>query len=129
MKVLLVEPNTIPREIEIAPGVKSLQDIVGGTFSATYPYEDPVGLVVNDDGKYLGLPLNRAIRDENGVAYDTIAGNFLVVGLKANDFTDLSPALMEKYRELFYEPEIFIEFENQLLVFKVPRYAFDTPSN
>lgn len=46
-----------------------------------YPFEDPVAIVYNDDGKLMGLPLNRALRDESGEAYDVVAGTFLVVGL------------------------------------------------
>ena len=36
---------------------------------AIYPYEDPVALVCNEEGKLEGLPLNRALRDEDGDIY------------------------------------------------------------
>ena len=35
----------------------------------SYPYEDPVALVCNEEGKLEGLPLNRALRDEDGDIY------------------------------------------------------------
>ena len=37
--------------------------------AAIYPYEDPVALVCNEEGKREGLPLNRALRDEDGDIY------------------------------------------------------------
>ena len=44
-----------------------------------YPYEDPIALVCNEEGKLEGLPLNRALRDEDGDIYDVVAGTFMVV--------------------------------------------------
>ena len=38
-----------------------------------------------------GVPLNRALSDEDGNIYDIIAGNFLIVGLGEESFSDLSP--------------------------------------
>ena len=33
---------------------------------------------MNEEGKLDGLPLNRALRDDNGEIYDVVAGSFLV---------------------------------------------------
>ncbi len=38
----------------------------------------------------MGLPLNRALRDEDGQMYDAVAGTFLVVGLGEEDFASLT---------------------------------------
>ena len=99
MKVLMVEPGKIPHEADIEPGLRSLQAAVDGYIQAVYPYEDPVALICNEDGKFMGLPLNRALRDDAGEVYDIIAGNFLITGLGEESFSDLSPELMEKYKE------------------------------
>ena len=37
-----------------------LQKAVGGDIEVTYPFEDEVGIVLNEEGKLIGLPLNRA---------------------------------------------------------------------
>lgn len=94
MKVLMVEPGKSPYAAEIESGLKSLQAAVGGDIQAVYPYEDPVALICNDEGKLMGLPLNRALFDDDGHVYDIVSGNFLIVGLGEEDFTDLSPDLM-----------------------------------
>jgi hypothetical protein len=120
MKVLMVEPGKVPHETEIESGLKSLQSAVGGDIQAVYPYEDPVALICNEDGKYMGLPLNRALRDEDGNIYDIVAGNFLVVGLGEESFADLSPELMGKFTEQFKHPEEFVRIAGKILAVKQP---------
>ena len=70
MKVIVVEPQKTPVVREIDPGLESMQKIVGGSIEAVYPFEEPVALICNDEGKLLGLPLNRALRDDEGNVYD-----------------------------------------------------------
>ena len=70
MKVLMVEPGKSPYAAEIESGLKSLQAAVGGDIQAVYPYEDPVALICNEEGKLMGLPLNRALFDDDGHIYD-----------------------------------------------------------
>ena len=101
MKVLMVEPGKIPHEADIEPGLRSLQAAVDGYIQAVYPYEDPVALICNEDGKFMGLPLNRALRDDAGEVYDIIAGNFLITGLGEESFSDLSPGLVKKVFQIF----------------------------
>ncbi|RGE90876.1 DUF3846 domain-containing protein [Blautia sp. AM23-13AC] len=90
MTVLVVEPMKEPYVKKIDPDLHSLQAEVGGDIGATNPYSDPVALVCNDEGKLIGLDLNRGLRDENGEIYDIVAETFLVVGLGEEDFSSLS---------------------------------------
>ena len=90
MTVLVVEPRKEPYVKESDPDLHSLQAEVGGDIGATYPYSAPVALVCNDEGKLIGLDLNRGLRDEDGEIYDIVAGTFLVVGLGEEDFSSLS---------------------------------------
>ena len=62
--------------------------------------------VCNEEGKLEQLPFNRGLRDESGNLYDYIAGNFMIVGLGEEDFTSLPPEYIEKYSQLFAQPEI-----------------------
>lgn len=84
MRILLVEPGKRPVLKEIDGSLKSMQEIVGGTIQVLYPFEEPVALICNDEGKLLGLPLNRALRDEEGRIYDVIAGTFFLCGAPDN---------------------------------------------
>ena len=116
LKVLMVEPQKEPCAVEIPAGLKGLQMAVGGYIEAVYPYEEPVALVCNEEGKLLGLDLNRALRDEDGHIYDVLAGTFLVVGLGEEDFASLPDDLMEKFEQKFHTPEEFFQIGNRLVV-------------
>lgn len=120
MNVLIIKPNEYPRPIEIKNQLEDLQAAVGGYIECVYPFEDKVGLVVNDEGKLMGLPLNRALRDEKDMIYDILAGNFLVVGLTEDDFCSLTPEQMEKYEKLFHQPEAFLKLGKEILSFPIP---------
>ena len=119
MTVLVVEPRKEPYLKEIDPGLHSLQAEVGGDIAASYPFSDPVGLVCNDEGKLIGLELNRGLRDEDGNLYDIMAGTFLVVGLGEENFTSLPPDLAQKYTEHFKQPEQFISLNGQIIALPV----------
>lgn len=116
MKVLRVEQYKPPFVKEIDPGLESLQHEVGGWIEATYPFEDDVAVICNEEGKINGMELNRALRDENGEVLDAIAGPFLIVGLGDEDFISLSDDLIDKYRDIFAQPEVFIRTNSGLLV-------------
>ena len=121
LSVLKIAPGQFPQQVEIDSDLKALQEAVGGFIGASYPFaDDPVAIVYNDDGKLMGLPLNRALRDEDGQMYDAVAGTFLVVGLGEEDFVSLSPELAQKYEQLFHQPEAFLKLGNRLLVLPVP---------
>ena len=100
LSVLKIAPGQHPQQVEIDNNLKALQEAVGGTIAAVYPFADPVAIICNDDGKLMGLPLNRSLRDENGEMYDAVAGTFLVVGLGEEDFASLTPELAQKYEQL-----------------------------
>ncbi|MGI5848896.1 MAG: DUF3846 domain-containing protein [Christensenellales bacterium] len=119
MNVLVVEPMKKPYQKDIDSGLHSLQHEVGGYIEATYPYEDLVGLICNEEGKLNGLPLNRAIYGEDGEMVDIIAGTFLIVGLSEDNFAELPKELAEKYTKLFETPEIFYSADGQIHVQQV----------
>ena len=115
LTVLVVEPMKEPYVKEIAPGLHALQAEVGGDIAASYPFDDPVGLVLNDEGKLIGLDLNRSLRDEHGEIYDIVAGTFLVVGLGPENFVSLPPDMIQKYTEQFKRPELFASINGQIV--------------
>lgn len=123
MTVLVVEPLKEPHVKQIDPGYKSMQAEVDGTFQAIYPYDDPVALVCNDEGKLMGMDLNRGLRDDAGSLYDIVAGTFLVVGLGEEDFASLPPELIQKYTEQFRTPELFVPRDGKLVVLPIPEQA------
>ena len=125
MTVLLVEPEKYPEKIELGTELADLQKAVGGNIEVVYPFDDPVGLVMNEEGKLDGLPMNRALRDDDGKIYDVIAGSFLVVGLTEDDFGSLPPEQLQKYEEHFHQPEVFIRMGKGVMALPIPDEAID----
>mgnify|MGYP000632565944 FL=1 len=123
LEVLMVEPGQYPRVERIGSDLASLQKAVDGYIEAIYPYDDPVALICGEEAKLEGKPLNRALRDGSGEAYDVVAGTFLVVGLGEEDFASLTPELAQKYEEHFHQPEDFIRLGHRMMVVRVPDEA------
>lgn len=115
MNVLLVKPFMYPQAVQIGCELEDLQKAVGGDIEATYPFNEPVALVMHDEGKLVGKELNRALRDDDGDIYDIIAGDFLVVGLGEDDFCSLSPELMKQFEEHFHQPETFVRMGRSIM--------------
>lgn len=94
--------------------------MVGDSFiEAIYPFDDPVAIVCDEEGKLHNATLNRSLRDENGKIYDIIAGPFLVIGLGEEDFASLSKEHQEKYCKLFEHPELFCVIDDKIHAFKM----------
>ena len=111
MRVIIVEPRKEPYTKEIDGKLKTLQGFVGGLIQAIYPFEDEhIALICNDEGKLLGLPLNRALRDEHGKIYDIVSGTFLLCSapLTSSRFESLSDEQIQKYIKKFKNIEIYI---------------------
>ena len=122
IKVLALLPMELPKEIDLDNTLEAMQKFVGGLIEciALSDTGSEVTLVCNDEGKLMGLPLNRALFDDDGHVYDIVSGNFLIVGLGEEDFTDLSPDLMEKYGEQFKYPEKFARIAGEIIAVKQP---------
>ena len=73
-----------------------------------------------DTGKIEGLPLNRALRDDDGTIYDVVAGPFLVAGLAGDSFGSLTPEQMTKYEQQFHQPEMFIHMGKGIMALPMP---------
>ena len=85
MTVLVVEPGYAPYEKTIPHELHAMQEIVGGLITVIYPYEEPVGIVANDEGLLLGMDFNRSV--EGG--YGGLVGPFFVCGLTEDSFTSV----------------------------------------
>ena len=116
MTVLAVLPGKAPERMELNGSLESMQEFVGGTIQAVYPFSDPVAVVCNDEGKLMGLEHNRALRDEHGKIYDILCGPFFICGLGEEDFTSLPENLLQKYAKRFQHPELFLRINGALMV-------------
>ena len=120
IRMLEVAPLAEPRLIEVEHTLENLQELVGGTIQAVYPWDDPVALLCDDDGKFKGYPANRVLTDETGEPYDIVVGTFYIVGLTREDFGSLSDELAEKFADRFRYPEMMMrQMDGSFLWFKL----------
>ena len=84
--VVLLEPGKLARPASIDASLESYQKIVGGMIEAFYPFEEPVCIVCNEEGKLDGLPLNRAVYADSTrrEMLDIIAGTCFVCDCRAS---------------------------------------------
>ncbi len=120
MTIIAVEPGKKPYVQEIQSGLESLQREVGGDIQAVSPYTDAVSIICAEEGKLMGMPFNRALRDEDGHIYDVLVGKFLIVGLGEDKFTSIPDELIPKYTQVFETPEQLVRIgeKNSILPVK-----------
>ena len=126
MRVLMVEPGMAPYEMELN-GLREMQAAVGGRITASYPFEEPVALVSNDESILLRMPFNRSV--EGG--YGGIFGPFFVCGLSEDSFCSLTPEQMARYQKKYHQAEVLLAVHgNELETLKVeprPKYSPKAP--
>lgn len=105
MKVLVVEPQK-PCRVQEIEGLPDMQQLVGGDIEAVYPFQEPVALVCNSEGKLLGLPMNRPLLDKDYLPYDIIRGTFFVAGLGQEEFISLTDEQIQRYKSLYDNMQI-----------------------
>lgn len=105
MKVLLIEPMEYPKEIDIQPTLEEYYKVLDcDCITATYPWSEPIALVTDDNGLFTDKLFSRYIRELR----QPIRGSFFLCGLGEEDFTDLPPELMDKFKKRFWNPELFV---------------------
>ena len=119
IKVIMLEPNKVAHVEEIEDSLESLQAAVGGGFiEPVYPFEDPVCIVCNEEGKINGMEFHRGLRDEDGRIIDILAGPCFICGLGEENFESVPEELIDKYTEMFDFPEMFMNFMGEIVGIK-----------
>lgn len=112
MNVLIVEPGKHPRLADIDDSLESLQKTVGGYIEAIYPFEDEIAIICDEESKLKSdTEWNRMLPE----THDVIKGAFIIAGLGDEDFTDITPELAEKYKQRFWNIELFVPTPNGLM--------------
>ena len=95
IKVVVKEPGEPAEERIIDNTLKAFQTAVGGFIEAV-PFAEGVTMIVNEEGKILGLMPNLPFRD------DIICGTVVFVGTDGEDFADC-PMSAEEIRKIYKE--------------------------
>ena len=100
IKVLALLPMELPKEIKLDNTLEAMQKFVGGLIKCITLSDtgSAVTLVCNDEGKLLGLPLNRPLWD----GADVLAGPGFLAGCdNEGNLTSLPQSAMDFYKEKF----------------------------
>ena len=98
IKVLALLPMELPKEIELDNTLEAMQKFVGGLIECITLSDtgSAVTLVCNDEGKLLGLPLNRPLWD----GADVLAGPGFLAGCdNEGNLTSLPQSARDFYKE------------------------------
>ena len=119
MLVLVVEPGKTPVVKDISGNLKQMQKMVEGYIEVIYPFEDKVALICNEEGKGMSLPPNRGLWDDNGNLCEIICGTFFLCGAPSDSdtFSSLTPEQIEKYKQRFASPEVFVGMDGHIVCF------------
>ena len=97
LTVLMVEPGKAPYQAAIGADLKSLQQVVGGYIESIAPYDDPVAIICNEEGKLLGLPHNCRLCGCDFV------GTLIIVGIDKDEFCSLSDEVIKLLKPVIKE--------------------------
>ena len=117
MKVLMIRPGKRPEKKEIEDAFECLQSAVEGYIEELSLFDDNAVILLNEEGKTLGLEPNRAVYDERGEVSDVIFGNFLIVGTddEKGNYCSLSEEQLAKYEEMYKTPERFFRSGKRII--------------
>src|SRR5659263_91638 len=107
INVLLIKPMQEPKVVTISSNLKTMKKLVRGLIKEIMPFEEKITIILNEEGKNDGLPLNRALKDSKGNLVDIIAGDFFICSAKGENFTSLTDEQAHRYFEMFKNPERF----------------------
>ena len=114
IRVIVCRVDERAEVIEIDDKLEAMQEVVGSLIQEYMPWEDEVAIICNEEGKMMGLPLNRGIRSDEGQLQDIIAGDFFLcyAPVESEKFLSMPKDLEDKYREKFDYPEQFFRTED-----------------
>ena len=116
MKVLLIKPMEHPQVVDIEDTLDEYYRILEcDCITATYPWEDSVALVTDDNGLFTEKPFSRYVKELE----QPIKGNFFLCGLGEEDFAELPEDLIQKYTKRFWIPEAFVSMFGRLSIIQM----------
>lgn len=110
IKAIMVKPNEIPKTTELKVSIDSFNKAVSvdtdyDCLACCKRLERRVYILYADESSVLFFPPNRRIGN------DIISGVFYVIGTKDGKPVSLTDKQIEKYTEMFSEPEEYGEYE------------------
>lgn len=115
IRVIMLESGKLARTAEIGTALADLQKAVGDLICPSYPYEEMVCIVCNDESKINGMQPNRGVYvGENRGMVDFICGPAFICDYRGESFGSLSDKQIERYKKEFRYPEYLVKVNGEL---------------
>jgi hypothetical protein len=85
IRVVIIEPGEPSYQKTIPNTLEAFQDIVGG-YIEVVPLPGNIRMIVNEEGKLLSLPKNKAATELYRKISDYIAGTAIITATRGEDF-------------------------------------------
>lgn len=113
VRAMVVQPGKLA-EVKFI-GIDDLTELLGEDIEAVNPFDDEIAVMVNAQGKILGLPLNRSWVDDDGTIIDIFAGPMVIIDEEKGDLSDDQVQFLLRYFGDIETPEDWEEDEEDLL--------------
>lgn len=129
IKVIICEPDKAAYTKEIRNDGNAIREILGGLIESHHPFwpektreTADLYILCNEDGKFLNLPRNRALIDDEGTVYDVVHGKIIVCAIdrESGYFCSLSPAQEHIAMQMFGPAERFVEDADKGTILVIP---------
>ena len=92
----------IPEIVETEHNLETLQSYVEGNIEIVQLGDTDVNIIVNEEGKIKGLPINKMLLHD-GRLVDFLAGNILIFGvdIEEGEIVSLPEEKIQKYIDMF----------------------------
>ena len=99
IRVVIIEPGVPSYRKTIPNTLEAFQNIVGG-YIEVVPLPGNVRMIVNEEGKLLSLPKNKAATELYQKISDYIAGTAIITATRGEDFVSLDNVTTAFYEDL-----------------------------
>lgn len=99
--IIKAEPHRQPEIITINNTLEALQSLVEGHIEAV-SLSPTACIIVNEEGKLIGLPPNRKFY------HDILVGTILIVGIQGSEIVSLTSTEIKEYMEKFKHWEVML---------------------
>ena len=120
IRVIYVQTEKYAGIREIEETLEAMEELVGGISEEFMPFDDEVAIICNAEAEARDLPMNRTVVDDESNVEDIIRGDFFIAyaPVDSPDYYSLPPELEEKYLEMFYQPEMFFQVNDEIRAVK-----------
>ena len=101
---------------EIKETLEAMEELVGGIPEEFMPFDDEVAIICDAEAEARDLPMNRTVVDDESNVEDIVKGDFFIAyaPVDSPDYYSLPQKLEEKYLEMFYQPEMFFQVNDEI---------------